>query len=182
MDVFYFFEASSPSPSSSPLFSVGVHRINGMLARQFHPKPTRLPRHPILSRSFAIPSSSSTTPLPSTTDSSRVPPYEKLLAKYAEIKKIVNRPLSLAEKILYSHLVDARDAAQVKNGRGEAYLKLSPDRVAMQGKCGIVHLFLELESYHGMKEAWRLVRLPKKKGESIRGIFADCFFCLFFSK
>jgi homoaconitase len=102
-----------------------------MFVRQLHCRPSHLLRHPLSSRSLATHSTS--TPLPSTTDSARVPPYEKLLAKYDELKKIFDRPLSLAEKILYSHLVDTNDAAQMKKGRGDAYLKLSPDRVAMQG-------------------------------------------------
>ncbi|CAI5742585.1 unnamed protein product [Hyaloperonospora brassicae] len=39
-----------------------------------------------------------------------------------------NKPLTLAEKIIYGHL----DDATVKATRGETYLKLRPDRVAMQ--------------------------------------------------
>jgi homoaconitase len=96
-----------------------------------HCRPSCLLRHSLSSRSLATHATS--TPLASTTDSARVPPYEKILAKYGQIREILNRPLSLAEKILYSHLVDTNDAAKVKKERGEAYLKLSPDRVAMQG-------------------------------------------------
>ena len=41
----------------------------------------------------------------------------------------MNRPLTLSEKVLYSHLDDPANQDIV---RGESYLKLRPDRVAMQ--------------------------------------------------
>ena len=41
----------------------------------------------------------------------------------------LNRPLTLSEKILYSHLDDPHKQDIV---RGESYLRLRPDRVAMQ--------------------------------------------------
>lgn len=41
----------------------------------------------------------------------------------------LKRPLTLCEKILYSHLDDPIGQEIV---RGESYLKLHPDRVAMQ--------------------------------------------------
>lgn len=65
---------------------------------------------------------------------SRVPPYEKLLGKLGEVRKILNRPMTLGEKILYSHLVNPEESlsSNPANIRGEAYLKLNPDRVAMQ--------------------------------------------------
>jgi homoaconitase len=48
------------------------------------------------------------------------------------VKRILDqRPLTLAEKIVYSHLTNPEETVPV---RGETYLKLSPDRVAMQGK------------------------------------------------
>ena len=70
---------------------------------------------------------------------SRSPPYEKLYAKLRETRKILGsgRHLSLAEKILYSHLDNVEDSllSNTQNGRqvrGNATLKLKPDRVAMQ--------------------------------------------------
>ncbi|KAJ3053779.1 Aconitate hydratase mitochondrial [Rhizophlyctis rosea] len=58
------------------------------------------------------------------------PPYERLLNNLKTVKRELNdRPLTLAEKILYSHLADP---ASTKPVRGETYLKLNPDRVAMQ--------------------------------------------------
>lgn len=67
---------------------------------------------------------------------SRTPPYPKLVQKLATVNRILNnQPLTLAEKILYSHLVDPVEGLTSNNTqdiRGQAYLKLNPDRVAMQ--------------------------------------------------
>lgn len=41
----------------------------------------------------------------------------------------LNRPLTLSEKVLYSHL-DEPDKQEIQ--RGTTYLRLRPDRVAMQ--------------------------------------------------
>lgn len=65
----------------------------------------------------------------------RTPPYASLLKRLDEVRSILNRPLTLSEKILYSHLVDPEESLSGLNPnavRGEAYLKLNPDRVAMQ--------------------------------------------------
>jgi homoaconitase len=63
-----------------------------------------------------------------------IPPYARLTKQLEEAKAILNRPLTLAEKILYSHLCNVQDLAAIPAGklRGEAYLKLRPDRVALQ--------------------------------------------------
>ncbi|ABN67560.2 aconitate hydratase [Scheffersomyces stipitis CBS 6054] len=69
---------------------------------------------------------------------SRTPPYSKLVSNLNKVNQIFNhQPLTLAEKILYSHLVDPEESLAAANGstaniRGEQYLKLNPDRVAMQ--------------------------------------------------
>lgn len=62
------------------------------------------------------------------------PPYSALIEKLAIVRKLLNgRPLTLAEKILYSHLHDPeKSLAGGGKIRGEAYLQLSPERVAMQ--------------------------------------------------
>jgi homoaconitase len=61
------------------------------------------------------------------------PSYEKLLDKLQIVRKILNRPLTLAEKILYSHLDDpVKSLSGGGRIRGEAYLQLRPARVAMQ--------------------------------------------------
>ena len=56
-------------------------------------------------------------------------PYEKLVQNLEVVKKRLNRPMTLSEKILYSHL-DEPDTQDIV--RGESYLRLRPDRVAMQ--------------------------------------------------
>ncbi len=56
--------------------------------------------------------------------------YKQLPAKIKEISKAVNRPLSLTEKILYSHLYDKASVKPYK--RGMDYVNFQPDRVAMQ--------------------------------------------------
>ena len=62
------------------------------------------------------------------------PPYLALIEKLAVVRKLLNgRPLTLTEKILYSHLHDPeKSLAGGGKIRGEAYLQLSPERVAMQ--------------------------------------------------
>jgi len=57
-------------------------------------------------------------------------PYEKMAEKLQIVRKHINKPLTLSEKIVYSHLDDPTDAKQIQ--RGKSYLKLRPDRVAMQ--------------------------------------------------
>ena len=61
------------------------------------------------------------------------PPYEKLLQKLENVRKCLNRPLTLAEKILYSHVVDPESSFSGGGKiRGDVYLQLNPERVAMQ--------------------------------------------------
>ncbi|PQE27576.1 aconitate hydratase mitochondrial protein [Rutstroemia sp. NJR-2017a BBW] len=70
---------------------------------------------------------------------SRTPPYPKLLKRLHEVRRVLgsSRNLTLAEKILYSHLDNPEESllSNTDNGiniRGNANLKLKPDRVAMQ--------------------------------------------------
>ncbi|KAL2133136.1 hypothetical protein VTI74DRAFT_2831 [Chaetomium olivicolor] len=66
------------------------------------------------------------------------PTYEKLYNKYSEVRRVLGaQRLTLAEKILYSHLDNVEESllSNTKNGRdirGSANLKLRPDRVNMQ--------------------------------------------------
>ncbi len=56
--------------------------------------------------------------------------YKLLDSKIAEIRKKLNRPLSLSEKVLYSHVYPQN---QIKPfTRGADYVDFMPDRVAMQ--------------------------------------------------
>jgi aconitate hydratase len=56
--------------------------------------------------------------------------YERMPSRIAAARKTVNKPLTLSEKILYSHLTQG-DAAEAY-GRGKSYVDFNPDRVAMQ--------------------------------------------------
>jgi aconitate hydratase len=56
--------------------------------------------------------------------------YAELPSKIEKARKLVNRPLTLSEKILYSHLWDELPAKPY--GRGDDYVNFGPDRVAMQ--------------------------------------------------
>ena len=56
--------------------------------------------------------------------------YSQMPGRIEAARKAVNRPLTLTEKILYSHL--HRDQIMESFGRGKSYVDFSPDRVAMQ--------------------------------------------------
>ena len=62
--------------------------------------------------------------------------YERMGAAHAAARKTFGRPLTLAEKILVAHVRDLLPAGRHGAGqafaRGESYLTLQPDRVAMQ--------------------------------------------------
>ena len=59
---------------------------------------------------------------------------KKVYAKFPErieaARKLVGRPLTLSEKILYAHLWDGNATASFE--RGNSYVDFAPDRVAMQ--------------------------------------------------
>ena len=54
--------------------------------------------------------------------------YKQLPQKIEKARAIMNHPLTMTEKILYSHLFNETE----QFGRGEDYAEFSPDRVAMQ--------------------------------------------------
>ncbi|KFA64936.1 hypothetical protein S40285_03858 [Stachybotrys chlorohalonatus IBT 40285] len=87
----------------------------------------------VLRRAVSVPSArsfSSVTSLP--------PTYERLFNKYTEVRRVLGKErLTLAEKILYSHLDNVEESllTNTDNGRdirGKANLRLKPDRVNMQ--------------------------------------------------
>jgi aconitate hydratase len=55
--------------------------------------------------------------------------YQRIEDNLKVVKKRLNRPLTLSEKIVYGHLDDAENQ---EIERGKSYLKLRPDRVACQ--------------------------------------------------
>ena len=56
--------------------------------------------------------------------------YERMADRIEKARKVVNKPLTLTEKILYSHLTQG-DATEAFT-RGKSYVDFAPDRVAMQ--------------------------------------------------
>ncbi|CCM02792.1 uncharacterized protein FIBRA_04903 [Fibroporia radiculosa] len=87
-------------------------------------------RFSCLSRSFATHAA-----IPTEKECSSItPPYSRLLGNLSDVRHLLgNRPLTLAEKILYSHIADpVKSLANGQLKRGETYLQLSPERVAMQ--------------------------------------------------
>ena len=56
--------------------------------------------------------------------------YSKLPERVSQVKKVLNRPMTYAEKILYAHLFETQELAAF--GRGKDYVDFAPDRVAMQ--------------------------------------------------
>ena len=56
--------------------------------------------------------------------------YNQMPSRIAKARKIVNKPLTLSEKILYAHL--HADQKLENFGRGKSYVDFAPDRVAMQ--------------------------------------------------
>ncbi|MFN8010807.1 MAG: aconitate hydratase [Holophagaceae bacterium] len=74
--------------------------------------------------------------------------YEKMDANLKVVRQRLNRPLSLAEKIVYGHLDDPANQEIV---RGKSYLDLRPDRVAMQDATAQMALLQFMSS--GLPEA-----------------------------
>jgi aconitate hydratase len=56
--------------------------------------------------------------------------YAKFPARVEAARKLLGRPMTLTEKILYAHLFDALPASAYE--RGKSYVDFAPDRVAMQ--------------------------------------------------
>ena len=56
--------------------------------------------------------------------------YNQLPGRVAATRKVIGRPLTLSEKILYSHLSESNESQT--HTRGESFVDFDPDRVAMQ--------------------------------------------------
>ncbi|MCK6611095.1 MAG: aconitate hydratase [Bacteroidia bacterium] len=56
--------------------------------------------------------------------------YARMDERIAAARKVVNRPLTLSEKILYTHLTEGNASKAFE--RGKSYVDFAPDRVAMQ--------------------------------------------------
>ncbi|MCJ1377647.1 aconitate hydratase [Xylographa soralifera] len=114
-------------PKTLRLRSIGAFKVGHRGA----PKLTVCKRHLATEASLRAPSHSDLA--------SRTPPYAKIVQKLTEVRRVLgdSRRLTLAEKILYSHLASPEESLLSNteggaNVRGNANLKLKPDRVAMQ--------------------------------------------------
>ena len=58
--------------------------------------------------------------------------YARLAERAAAARRRLGRPLTLAEKVLYGHLAAPLDGSTPEPVRGQSYVELLPDRVAMQ--------------------------------------------------
>ena len=90
----------------------------------------RVRRLPLGRRGLATPAQ-----LPTKDCRSITPPYPRLLETLEDVRRVLPKgsKLTLAEKILYSHLRNPEESLGGGSKiRGEKYLKLRPDRVAMQ--------------------------------------------------
>ncbi len=56
--------------------------------------------------------------------------YKEMPVKIGRVRNVLNRPMTLSEKLLYCHLFDAN--LQTSLNRGIDYVDFAPDRVAMQ--------------------------------------------------
>jgi len=56
--------------------------------------------------------------------------YDAMPARIAKARKVLGKPLTLTEKILYAHLHENQKVDEF--GRGKSYVEFAPDRVAMQ--------------------------------------------------
>ena len=56
--------------------------------------------------------------------------YARMADQINAARSVLNRPMTLAEKVLYSHLFGGQPTEAY--GRGESYVNFAPDRVAMQ--------------------------------------------------
>ncbi|NIK73987.1 aconitate hydratase [Thermonema lapsum] len=56
--------------------------------------------------------------------------YQQLPERVNQARKVLNRPMTLAEKILYAHLYPGQEIREFQ--RGKDYVEFAPDRVAMQ--------------------------------------------------
>jgi len=97
--------------------------------------------------------------------------YERYPARIAAARKVVGRPLTLSEKILYAHLWDGE--ATVAAERGKSYVDFAPDRVAMQdatAQMALLQFMQARRSPHSSKSRCkqRPTRITQPKQRSIQ--------------
>ncbi len=75
--------------------------------------------------------------------------YNKIEENVAKYRKVVNRPLTLSEKILIGHLDNIESAKDLVSGKSYSFLR--PDRVALQDVTGQMVILQFMQS--GLKQA-----------------------------
>ncbi len=75
--------------------------------------------------------------------------YNKIEENIAKYRKVVNRPLTLTEKILIGHLDDIESAKDLVPGKSYSFLR--PDRIALQDVTGQMVILQFMQS--GLKQA-----------------------------
>jgi aconitate hydratase, mitochondrial len=58
--------------------------------------------------------------------------YANFLYKIENVRKVIDRPMTYSEKILYTHLSENENIKNLKYKKGKFYISLLPDRLAMQ--------------------------------------------------
>eukprot|EP00177_Eucheuma_denticulatum_P003007 GFKZ01005408.1.p1 GENE.GFKZ01005408.1~~GFKZ01005408.1.p1 ORF type:complete len:777 (-),score=118.82 GFKZ01005408.1:990-3320(-) len=90
---------------------------------------TRLPNMRPLTRALRVSAAPRATPMtPLEPHNPLEPIYAAIDDRLSTVRKVLNRPLTLSEKVLYGHLDDPNQHPV----RGETFLKLRPERVALQ--------------------------------------------------
>lgn len=93
------------------------------------PPFNRLPNMRPLTRALRVSAAPRATPMsPFEPQNPLEPAYAAIDDRLNVVRKHVNRPLTLSEKVLYGHLNDPEQTP----ARGETFLKLRPERVALQ--------------------------------------------------
>src|SRR5579872_1016666 len=75
--------------------------------------------------------------------------YDKITENITKYRKLVNRPLTLTEKILVGHLDDIESAKDLEPGKSYSFLR--PDRVALQDVTGQMVILQFMQS--GLKRS-----------------------------
>jgi len=76
--------------------------------------------------------------------------YAEMPAKIAAARKLIGKPLTLTEKILYSHLYGGQ--TDKPYARGKDYVDFAPDRVAMQDATAQMALQLFTHNYSAQRQ------------------------------
>ena len=78
--------------------------------------------------------------------------YEGLAKNLDTVRSVQNRPLTLADKILLSHLDDPTTTGMV---RGQTYVQLRPDRVILQDVLGQTAMLQFMQTRRATRQSRR---------------------------